>query len=606
LTSFIGIESYNPFLVLVIGLSTFLGLWGVGTILLRCVCMQLPSPWNHVTATLLGIQGLSFIVQVVGVAGIASQPVLSTIWWILIILGGATLVFRRTMRPGIPFPRDRWALPVFAIIGTAIAANLLIAMAPSKKEDELYYHMLVPGRIVSDSALHFYREPWESAILPDMIFQISSAPAHAIGQPDAPNVVSWAISVTLLWFAWRIVREHRKTAPWTAFWIACLCVGIYPAFWHVTGGGHAMGDLAMAAAIVAFSSRGYLLRTITATAYSAMLSILLLSASTTKITLLPVSITILCLSTWQLLRACDIAKKRQVVFAAVAPWMAFYCPIALWTWLQSGSPFGPVLAGWFGPSIYPHGWMEEIFEQARTDQIPLIRVAKTLAMSYSPLVWLGVVGAIAATQLPRHIRFELACFFGLQCALIYWFLPHDVRFLGGLHYGLVIVFASFVRSDIADQFTSARNIFAASAVFLIPWLGLQTYYARQFVPVSLGLEKHAFYKNHVPFYEDYFHLDRLLPKDAVILVSDFRLDAIYAPRPVFFNDADLPRGKPVVFFASDAYRAANESLGNYEMGEVIYENDHAVTETFQTLRIVFSVGPLRVVKLTRVVRTTND
>ena len=88
---------------------------------------------------------------------------------------------------------------------------------------------------------------------------------HAIGYPDAANVVSWALSAMLIWFAWRVIRTNTASVVWSAFWVAGLCVGIYPVVWHVTGGAHAMGDLAMAAAIVAFADRDRLLTAITTT-----------------------------------------------------------------------------------------------------------------------------------------------------------------------------------------------------------------------------------------------------------------------------------------------------------------------------------------------------
>jgi hypothetical protein len=590
LSSFLAIENYTPLFILAVGLLTFVGLWGAGTILLYGVRLHLPSPWNHVTAVLLGVQALSLAVQIVGITEIASRPVLSAIWWMLVILGGVTLVFSVHIRPAIVFSgRDRWALLPLAVVGIATLTDLLIAVAPSTKIDELYYHMLLPSRIVSDGALHFYREPWEGAIFPDMSYQIAAAPIHAVGYPDAANVVSW-----------RIIQGDGNPATWAAFWVGSLCVGIYPAVWWVTGGAHAMGDLAMAAAVVAFCSRDRLLGSISPAAYAAMLSVLLLSASTSKISLLPLSIAILCLSTWPLLYTSLLARRGRVVFAIAAPWVIFFCPISLWTWIQSGSPFGPMLAGSFGPSIYPPGWTQEIFQYSReANQIPPIKLAQYIAVGYSPLVWLGVVGAIVATRLLTHIRLTLACLLGLQCVLIYWLLPYDARFLGGFQYGLVIVFALFVRHDIRDRLTSIRDIAVACALFLIPWLGVQIYYAKLFFPVSLGLEKRAFYERYVAFYTDYIKLDRLLSSDTVILVQDFRLDSAYAPRPVFFNTADLPHGKPIVLFGSpDTIEAASASLANHKLGSVVYENAQAVTETYRTPGMTAKIGPLRVVRLT--------
>jgi len=250
-----------------------------------------------------------------------------------------------------------------------------------------------------------------------------------------------------------------------------------------------------------------------------------------------------------------------------APWVIFFCPIALWTWVHSGSPFGPMLA------LYERG--EPV--------APLMTVVQYTAAGYSPLVWLGVIGAIFGTDLSKHIRATLGFILALQCALIYWLLPHDARYLGGLHYGLLIAFAAFVTLDIQNRLASARAVAAACAMFLVPWLGIQSYYAKQFFPVSLGREKTAFYERYVAFYADYVKLDQLLPKDTVLLVQDFRLDAAYAPRPVFFNTADLPRGKRVVLFArAETIRAAAASLGRYKPSELVYENAQAVAVTYRT------------------------
>lgn len=566
--------------------------------------MRLPSPWNHVTAVLLGIQALSLAVQLAGMAEIASRFVLSIIWLVLVLVGAAMLLLRTRTHAALtgPFSKlDGLALLPTAIVGMAIATNMLVALAPSTKIDELYYHMLVPSRIVSDGALQFYREPWEAAIWPDMLYQISSAPAHAMGYPDAANVVSWGLSITLLWFAWCVIRANAKPAAWAALWIGSLCVGIYPVVWNVTGGAHSMGDLAMAAAVVAFCSRERLLITLPPSTYAALLSVLLLSASASKISLLPLCAVVLCVAAWPILRSARPPVGRQVALALVAPWIIFYCPIALWTWTQSGSPFGPVFAGTLGSSIYPDNWAHEAFQSARdANQPPLMTVIDFTAVSYSPLVWLGLISAIFGTDLTKATRVQLACFFALQCTLIYYLLPYEARFLGGLHYGLLIAFACFVTRNIQDRFTSNRSVAIVCATFLLPWLGIQIYYAKQFFPVSLGLEKAAFYERYVAFYADYNKLDQVLSKDTVLLVHDFRLDAVYAPRPVFFDSADLPQAKPVALFASpDTVRATVASFGGYKLGDLLYENTRAVIETYRTPGTLPMVGPLQVVKLIR-------
>jgi hypothetical protein len=486
-----------------------------------------------------------------------------------------------------------------AIVGTALLANLLVAIAPSTKIDELYYHMLVPSRIVSDEAIHFYRMPWEAAIWPQMAYQIASAPVHAIGYPDAVNVLSWSLSAMLVWFAWLTMRANNVPLTWSALWIAGLCVGLYPVVWHVTGGAHAMGDLAMAAAIVAFADRERLLITLTLPVYGAMVSILLVSAASSKVSLLPSCIVLLCISAWQVLRGSSWQIFRLTALAFMGPWLIFYCPILVWTWMHSGSPFGPVLAGVFGPSIFSQSWITERFQETRANQPSLYTSTYYTTLSYSPLVWLGVVGAVFGTNLPVVTRASLGFLFGLQATLIFLLLPHDARFLGGVQNGLLIIFASHASRKFRDILASTRCALAACTIFLLPWLGIQMYYAKQFFRVSFGLERDAFYDRYVAFYEDFVNLDRLLPKDTVMLVQDYRLPSVYAPRPVFFDRSDLPPAKKVVLLSSKVAGQDTTSVNGYKLGEVIYSNLRAVVATYRTPDRLPVIAPIQVTQLHR-------
>jgi hypothetical protein len=306
---------------------------------------------------------------------------------------------------------------------------------------------------------------------------------------------------------------------------------------------------------------------------------------------------LLAVTAWRSFRSLSPAEFGKSAAALAAPWLIFLCPIALWCWWQSGSPLGPVLAGTFGPSIYPAGFSAQTFQETRlASNLHLRRFVELAAIGYSPLIWIGAMGAVVGTSLPIATRAILAGLLAAQCSLIYFLLPHDARFLGGLQYGLAIVFAVFAPPGVTTRFISARAVTAAGLLFLAPWLAAQIFYARQFIPVSLGLEKLAFYQRNVAFYSDYLQLDRLLPDNAVLLVSGFRLDSVYAPRPVYFDDADLPPNRPVALFTFAA-RAAEISVNGYKLGDVLYENDAAVFDAYRTPGRPPLVGPLRVIKL---------
>ena len=597
MTSFLSIPHYSPLLVLAVGLSTFVGLWGVGTTLLNVFRLRLPSPWNDVTAILLGIQALSLTVQVAGITEIASLPLLRGIWWVAIVVGISVLLGRTRFTPWarLSLFSEPAVLPI-AIVATSILINALVAIAPSTKIDELYYHMLLPSRIVSDGALRFYREPWLSAIWPQMVYQISAAPTHAMGFPDATNVVSWALSATLLWFAWRIIRANANTLTWTAICVASLCVGIYPAVWQVTGGAHAMGDLAMTAAMVAFCLRERLFAALPPATFSAMFSIFLLSSATSKVSLVPVCGLVLWAGFWPLVKSGPPLVRLRVGLAGAVPWILFYCPIVWWTWTQSGSPFGAILAGTFETPIYSHSWLRETFQFERdTNQLPLAMI-RNAAVGYSPLIWLGAIAVICVPGLDKSRRVFLGCLLALQCVLIYWFLPYDLRFLT-VHYGLFTVFGFLGPRAIQERLGSARVVFIASSIFLFPWLAIQIYYAKQFFFVSTGLEKNSFYQRYVAFYSDYVALDRLLSKDTVLLslVPGFRISAVYAPRPIFFDTADLPPGKPVALITLQGI--VGDLLNSYKIGDEIYEDPQAVIRAYRTPGRAPDVGSLKVVKV---------
>jgi hypothetical protein len=356
-----------------------------------------------------------------------------------------------------------------------------------------------------------------------MLFQISSAPAHAVGYPDAPNVVSWGISITLLWFAWRVIRAQRKSIAWCAVWVGSLCVGTYPAVCQVIGGAHAVGNLAMAAALIAFCTLESLLTSVSPPADAAMFSIMLLSAVTSKISLLPSCVIILCFGILPLLRVSEAPVCRNIVGAAAIPWIVLFFPIVLWTWAQSGSPFGPILSGLTASPNFPNDWSVDIRSTREVNQVPLLMVLPNVLPSYSPLVWMGVIGTIFFSSLPKLTRATLCLLLVLQCALIYWLLPYDPRFLGRLHFGLLIAFAAVVTPHILERLSSVRSLLLSSVLLLLPWLAMQIYYARQFFPVSLGLEKHRFYERYVAFNNDYIQLNQLLSNDTVILVKDYQL-----------------------------------------------------------------------------------
>ena len=608
MSGFNAISSYNPILVLLLGLATYIGFSGLGLLVLKITGFSLENPWRQVVAVSLGILIFSLVVQIFAMLGLASPLLLAVQLIALIGVGGvAFFLIQRPIRA--PFRAVRKPLEIAALVlllGIALV-NVLAAMAPSSKHDELYYHMLVPSRILSDGAMLFYRKPWESSVMPQMIYQIGTTPLHAVGFPDAANVVSSCLSLTLAWFAYSLIVSATGKVAWSMLWAAALLAGMYTVVWHVTGGGHALGDLCMAASVVALIMRDDLIRKYKYKTFLLIVSILALSAAATKVSLLPLSFAILGLAFVSGLKAVQEKGKTWKAFAAVSgPWVVFYLPILIWTYAQSGSPFGPLLSGFFPKSIFETGTAASIM--ASTKQAaglsPYELIRNTFA-GYSPLVWIAFVGVLFLPTISGLNRLIMLALGALQIVVICVFLFVDHRFLGGIHYGFAILFALFSYEPMRKRLAPAVTP-ALLSLLVLPLLAIQIYYARQFFGVSLGLQnKMDFYREKVALVEDYLELDEFLPEKAFFFVPDRRISSIYSPRPVFFDKLDLPgrlsgqdpRANLYLLVVGDGRGLDELQVAlpkELAVGSMIYENPAATVEAYRTPGRKPSIDTLRV------------
>jgi hypothetical protein len=456
--------------------------------------------------------------------------------------------------------------------------------------------MLLPARIVADHGLEFYRLPLESAIAPHMVYQIFAAPLHALGYPDAPNIVSWILGTMLVWSGWALLRQRGATATLSYCLVAAIPAGAYPIVFHVTGGSHAFGDLSLAIAFVALATGEALLAACSAPVFALAMSLLTWSAASSKISLGPVAFAILLLGGYLAWRSVKPGVSRLPILGALAaPWLVFGMPLMLWTFIQSGSPLGPFLAGNFGPSVYDPGTFELFAEGTRlANRSPLNEVIFENLAGSSPLIWIGAMGALMSRLVPSQIRRWGAILLLGQLAIIAWLLPYHARFLGGLQFGLVLCFALYG----AQQMTNlGRAASIAFAVGLAPWIAGQLFYGQQFFRMATGLEdRDAFYRRYVAFYDDYVKLDRLLPKHAVLLVPDFRAPAVYAPRAMVFDPADIRPGRQVFLFSSEA-PGAGDRYGSYAPTERVYFNAEARHAVYRRPWVAPLTGELHVTRL---------
>jgi hypothetical protein len=581
MTGFTSIAHYSPALVLIVGGFTVAGIIGIGYALGRA--LHLRQPWLSTVGAIGAIEIFTLAVEAVSMLNVATRPVLIAIWSVFSASGSILLITAG------PHPK-RTSIGSVAAGGAAVIllVNLLIALCPSTKEDEVYYHMLVPSRIVQDSGLLFYREPLRAAIYPQMAFQIGSAPFHALAVVDGGNVVSWFFGVVLVWFAYRVVNARTGSSRWAGVWAAAIAAGIYTSVWHVTSGAHAVGDLAVTAAVLALYAIDDLLADAGTGRTALSIGILAAAAASSKVLLFPLAAAVILVAATRLGRIAQTPRERmRISLLLVLPGLAFMGPLMIWTAIHAGSPLGPLLEGVTGRSPYPPNEVRVFLNEYIADERgPLLTKLRNEAVNYSPLVWIGLLGFAFGGA-----RVGVRAAIGIGLLLIQWIVilgwnTYDARYFGGVHYALMILFAMFLVPRTRERILGSRFWTTVTALLIAPWMMLQVFYAGQFLKLISGSEsKVAFCSQHVAFFHDFFTFNGILPRDAVLLALPYGLDSIYAPRPIYYHPLDVPRGSALYLLS---YRPSSDpdtpppAVAGFTVAQRVYENDSAIVKTYRT------------------------
>ncbi len=539
---------------------------------------SVPHRWRLPTSLISGVAIIDLAVMLVlflggGVGAVKLVGVGATVIGCCGLFG---LTKRLAFAPGLRTTRraDWWFM---AVITAVVTVNLLIAVAPSTKIDELHYHMLVPKRVMEDGRLYLYREPYEAAIFPQCGFQLGLSAAHAVGFPEAGNVVSWGLGAALVLLIAGVASD--LTGSTSAGWMtgAISAVGLYPTVWHVTSGPHALGDLATVTAFLLALLPEGLTGEMKAQTRLVLVCLSAYAAASTKISILPLSAVFTLIGVH---RAAASMGWRKAAGIAGGVWAAFYGPIILWTTMQCGSPFGLATASMFHSHYFGPDVIAELADSVNTNRTGWMPLLVWLA----PSVSLGVVaafGVVAFTAWKRERVFKVL--FGLVCGqaiLMAWLLPHEFRFLGGLQYAVLVLGAWVVWPSRLGARLIAHGWMVLFAMCL-PWLAVQGYYARPFLKVDLGItSRDSFLHKFVAFTEDFRALNRILPANAVIYVVNSRLPSYYAPRPVIYTLEDL-RGRGPLYRFTVGPDAPPVEI-SLSCTDVVYTNRSAISLAYRT------------------------
>jgi hypothetical protein len=565
---------------LVAGIVCLLSALGVGTLLLRLIPVAAPLYW-HLSLALLFGTGIAelFLTSALYLGG--GVRTIQLVSAFLLVLG-TIFIFRQLIqyrsRPFvIATGRDRW---LWAVVVTALAINLLIALAPSTKIDELHYHMLVPKRVIQDNGLRPYRQPFEAAIFPQFAFQYSLSAVHAFGVPEAGNVISWGMSVSLVFLIIGVVAELTAKRQAGLLFGAVAAVGLYPAVWHVTSGPHALGDLATMTAFSLFLLPEEAVAWAPLKQRLGLICAAAAMAASTKISLLPIAIA-LSLLAWHKTARRTGWKISTLLLAGV--WTVILGPALAWSFIRSGSPFGIVTAAFFHSNFFDASSMAALAYARQERTTGLLAVFTVMAPSLSIGFLLALAIIVGNARKRPSFRIVL-CFVAAQIVLIALFLPHDFRFLGGLQFFVLTLAGWALTLSPQGQLWLGRSRLLVFPLCL-PWLAIQLFYAAKFLSVDIGMEsRQAFLHRYVAFSEDFHRLDLILPRDAILYITNSpKNPSYYAPRPVIYTLGDATPGQHIYRFSV----GSAEPDATLVCHGTVYENPHAVIYAYRTSEPIY-------------------
>jgi hypothetical protein len=585
-----------PIITLCAGVVLALCLLGLGGYVLKITGLHIPEPWLSVVSIVLGILLLSLFVQVLAMIMLSDSRSLIGLVVIMLPFGWYFLSSRWSSVYNISRSIEIRKFPALIVL-SAMLINLLVALAPSTKIDELAYHMLLPSRILNDGALVYYQLPWEGAILPHMFYQIMATPLYALGFLDIPNVLSWFLFGILVWFVSVLMWQQTKNSD-IVWWVAAMIsVGMYGIVYLITGGSHSYMVLCTTVAVMAVFCRKALLQNISLSTWGVMCSILLLGMVVTKVSLAPMVFFLLLGILWQVIdEGENVLSRTKIIILMLIPWFLIYLPLLIWTWESSGSPFGPLFSDFFivdSSTFDP--LLASIDKQIGARPIYTKIIFLTI-VRWSPLIWIGLVGVALSDKLSIRTRILFFALVLFQLVIIILVLPHTARHLGGLQYVIPIVAAIFFGPVLIKK-NKYKRFFISIPLLILPWLAVQAYYAMPLMMMPLGIyPKDEFFTKYVPYYNDFIHLDKKLPANAKILAVGTRFDAVYSPRPIYMlkSDFNKDKGPGYLFVAGDNYDISDLDI---KAGSLIYENNSAVEKTFRTPGRENKISMLRVYKL---------
>ena len=276
----------------------------------------------------------------------------------------------------------------------------------------------------------------------------------------------------------------------------------------------------------------------------------------------------------------------------IIPTLIFYLPLFVYTWVESGSPFGSFLNSFFTGKEQIFDPYYEFKEGNLGYRGSFKEIIFFLLTKWSPLIWISWI-FIPLGKINLRTKLTLAFIILAQFFLIWALLPNRPRHFGGFQYvPLIIIFV-----EIIPIFYSNFRNYLICLFFLAttPWIFLDLYYALPLVTKAFH-NPEQFKEDYIPFFYDFKKIDKILEKNAQLIVFGTRLNYFHAPRKFYENKIDIKDKKlPTYLFIVGNKESFN--FRDINLRYKIYENFNAKRFCYRTPNKKCDIEKLSVYKI---------
>ena len=447
---------FFPILTLLSGLFSVFGLISIGQIINKKLEININNTWKYLINLILGIFTFSFCIQLLSFFRLNNKFSLGILAILLILFGFKKISLVKLKIPTV----DKKTIIPSSLLVSIFLIRLLISVIPSTKIDELHYHMLLPIRLISEKGLNFYNLPWEGAIWPHMQYQFIGAPFYAIGLPDSVNIISLGIFLTLLSTLFFQLNKEINNKEITLWCLVLLSSGLHSLVDLTTNASNSLLLVSSFSSLLILCNPNKFLPSNNLKSFSLIFGLLSLGMIGSKISMMPILMVQTLVFFRTIYKVWGKNKISTSIIYFALPLIIFFVPIVSFTWIKSGSPFGPLLSSLFSYK----GDMDPLISSVSGNigyKGNLREVIFFCITKWTPIIWLSWL-FIFNKKIQNRAKSTFLIIITTQLLIIWLILPDLPRHLGGYQYvGILILFVEVV----PKIFNKFRKVFIS--IFLI-------------------------------------------------------------------------------------------------------------------------------------------